>query len=114
MARDLLRRSAEEDRQLAAIVDSSNDAIISKNLSGIVTSWNDGAERLFGYAAEEIIGKSIMLLMPPHLRHEISNIYDQLVRGERIEHFETTHVHKNGRLVSISLSISPVRNAQDR
>jgi PAS domain S-box-containing protein len=115
MAGDLRRGSAEEGWQLiAAIVDSSDDAIISNNLSGIVTSWNDSAERLFGYAAREIIGKSITLLIPPHLRHEVSNVYDRLVHGERIEHFETTRVRKDGRLVSISLSISPVRNAEGR
>jgi len=115
MAENLRRRSAGEDRQLiAAIVDSSDDAIISKNLSGIITSWNDGAERLFGYAAGEIIGKSTTLLIPPHLRHEVRKVYDRLVRGERIEHFETTRVRKDGRLISISLSISPVRNAKGR
>src|SRR5262245_3579338 len=115
MAGNLRRRSVEEDRQLiAAIVDSADDAIISKNLSGIVISWNNGAERLFGYAAGEIIGKSITLLIPPHLRQDVRKVCDRLGRGERIEHFETTRVRKDGRLISISLSISPVRNAQGR
>jgi PAS domain S-box-containing protein len=108
-------RRAEQDRQrIAAIVDSSDDAIISKDLGGIVTTWNDGAERLFGYAAGEMIGKSVTLLMPPHLADEVTNTYDQLFRGERIEHFETTRVRKDGTSVGISLSMSLVRNAQGR
>jgi PAS domain S-box-containing protein len=108
-------RRAEQDRQrIAAIVDSSDDAIISKDLSGIVTTWNDGAERLFGYGAREMIGKSVTLLMPPHLAGEVTNTYDRLFRGERIEHFETTRVRKDGTSVSISLSMSLVRNAQGK
>src|SRR5262249_2354805 len=79
------RRRTEHDKQrLAAIVDSSDDAIISKDLSGIVTSWNPGAERLFGYAAEEMIGKSVTLLIPPHLQHEETNILARVASGQRV------------------------------
>jgi PAS domain S-box-containing protein len=105
------RRRAEQDNQrLAAIVDASEDAIISKDLGGLITSWNSGAERLFGYAKQEVIGKSITLVIPPHLRDEEAAIIDQIARGERIEHFETARVRKDGTLVSVSLSISPVRS----
>jgi len=107
------RRQAEYDKQrLAAIIDSSDDAIVGKDLNGIVTSWNLGAERLFGYSAEEMIGKSITLLIPAHLRHEETRILERIARGERIEHFETTRVRKDGTFVSISLSVSPVRNTR--
>ena len=107
------RRRAEQDNQrLTAIVDASKDAIISKDLSGIVTSWSPGAERLLGYAKGEAIGKSVTLVIPPHLRDEEGSIIDQIARGERIEHFETTRVRKDGTLVSVSLSISPVRNGR--
>jgi PAS domain S-box-containing protein len=105
------RKQTEQDKQrLAAIVDSSDDAIVSKDLNGIVTSWNPGAERLFGYSAQEMIGKSITLLIPPYLQQEEATILSQIARGERIHHFETTRVRKDGTLVSISLSVSPFRN----
>jgi PAS domain S-box-containing protein len=109
---DITERSqAEYDKQqLAAIVDSSDDAIVSKDINGIVTSWNAGAERLFGYSAKEMIGKSITLLIPAHLLQEEASILEQIARGERIDHFETIRVRKDGTLVRISLTISPVRN----
>ncbi|HEY1053379.1 MAG TPA: PAS domain S-box protein [Prosthecobacter sp.] len=97
---------------LSAIVDSSDDAIISKNLRGIVTSWNRGAERLFGYTAEEMVGQSIMRLFPPGRQDEEPRILQQIQRGERVEHFDTQRVTKDGRLIEVSLSISPVRNAE--
>jgi PAS domain S-box-containing protein len=107
------RKQAEQDgRRLAAIVDSSEDAIVSGDLSGIITSWNPGAERLFGYAAEEMIGKSITLLIPAQLQQEEATILEQVTSGQRVEHFETTRVHKDGTPVTISLTVSPVRNAQ--
>jgi len=107
------RKQAEQERrQLAAIVDSSDDAIISKNLSGTIMSWNPGAERLFGYAAEEMIGKSISLLIPPNLLQEERSILEQVTSGQRVEHFETTRVRKDGTPVRISITISPIRNAQ--
>ena len=98
------RRRAEQDNQrLAAIVDASDDAIINKDLSGIITSWNSGAERLFGYAKREVIGKSITLVIPPHLRDEEASIIDQIARGERIERFETARVRKDGPSECVSL-----------
>ncbi len=108
------QRRAETARALlAGVVDSSEDAIISKNLDGVVTSWNAAAERLFGYAAPEAIGQSILTLMiPPERGDEETMILDRLRRGERVEHFETERLTKDGRCVPISLTVSPVRDAR--
>jgi PAS domain S-box-containing protein len=107
------RKSAEQDRRrLTAIFDSSEDAIISKDLRGIITSWNPGAERLFGYAAKEMIGKSITLLILAQLRQEEESILGRIAGGGRVEHFETTRVRKDGTPVRISLSVSPIRNSR--
>jgi two-component system, chemotaxis family, CheB/CheR fusion protein len=95
---------------LAAIVESSDDAIVSKTLDGIIRSWNTGAERIFGYSADEAIGRSITLIIPPDRINEEEQILAALRRGERIDHFETTRLAKDGRLVEISLTVSPVRN----
>lgn len=100
--------------ELAAIVESSNDAIISKNLDGIITSWNAAASRVFGYLAEEIIGKSILTLIPEHLRHEETQIIESIRAGRRIEHFETVRRTKDGRLFDVSLSISPIKDEEGR
>jgi PAS domain S-box-containing protein len=100
--------------QTAAIVASSDDAILAKTLDGVVTSWNEGAERLYGYAAAEVIGRPISLIIPRELSHELPEILDRLRRGERIEHFETTRVAKNGRRIDVSVTVSPVRDARDR
>ena len=96
---------------LAAIVESSDDAIVSKTLQSIILSWNKGAERLFGYSADEAIGQPITMLIPPDRRDEEQQILERIVRGERIEHFETVRVSKDGRRIDISLTISPIRNA---
>src|SRR6516165_9116933 len=96
---------------LAAIVDSSDDAIIGKTLDGQIRTWNAGAERVFGYTAEEAIGRSITMLMPPDRLHEETTIVATLSRGERIDHYETVRVRKDGRRVHISLSVSPIRDA---
>lgn len=96
---------------LAAIVESSEDAIISKTLEGIIRSWNAGAERIFGWSAAEAIGRPVTLIIPPERHQEERHILDTLKRGERIEHFETTRVSKDGRYIEISLTVSPVRNA---
>src|SRR6201991_4462179 len=92
---------------LAAIVDSSEDGIISKTLEGIVTSWNAGAERLFGYTAAEMIGQSITRLMLLEIQQEAIEILARIRRGERIERFESIRIHKSGRRLNISLTISP-------
>src|SRR5437762_9771798 len=93
---------------LAAIVASSDDAIISKTLEGIITSWNEGAERLFGYTAAEAIGRSVLLIIPDDRKSEEEMILSRLRRGERTDHFETVRVTKDGRLLDISLTISPI------
>jgi PAS domain S-box-containing protein len=99
---------------LAAIVDSSDDAIVSKNLDGVITSWNAGAERLFGYTAKEAVGQHISLIIPANRRDEETIILERLRRGERIDHFDTVRAHKDGTKLDISLTISPVRNAAGR
>ena len=96
---------------LAAIVESSDDAIVSKTLQSIILSWNKGAERLFGYSADEAIGQPITMLIPPDRRDEEQQILERIIRGERIEHFETVRVSKDGRRIDISLTISPIRDA---
>jgi PAS domain S-box-containing protein len=111
--RDITRaRKAEEAQmQLAAIVESSDDAIISKSLDGFITSWNAGAQRIFGYTAEEVIGKHITLLIPKDLEHEENLIIGKVRKGEHVQHFDTERITKDGRRLNISLSVSPVKNA---
>ncbi|WP_085027683.1 PAS domain S-box protein [Ensifer aridi] len=109
------RAGAERDsRYLAAIVESSSDAIVAKDLNGIVTSWNRGAERLFGYTADEMIGRSITVLIPPGHDEEEPRILRRIRSGERIDHYETKRQRKDGSLIDISLTISPVRDATGR
>jgi len=98
----------------AAIVDSSDDAIVSKTLQGVITSWNQSAERIFGYTAAEAVGQHITLIIPEDRRDEEAEVLARLVRGERIDHFETIRRTKDGRFVDISLTVSPVRNAAGR
>lgn len=111
---DITQRKQEEEvrSRLAAIVESSDDAIVSKTLDGIIVSWNRGAERIFGYTPEEIIGKSITVLMPPDRVEEEQALLAKLKRGEKIEHYETLRVGKDGGLLNISLTISPVKDMQ--
>ena len=112
IVRDItMRRQADDARlRLAAIVESSDDAIISKNLDSIITSWNAGAERMFGYKPEEIIGQSVMRLMPPDLYGQEPEIIRKLRDGQRIQHFETKRLRKNGELFDVSLTVSPVKD----
>ena len=108
------RKRAEEASGLAAIVTSSTDAIVSKTLEGIVTSWNASAERIFGYTAEEMIGQPILRIIPPERHHEEQMILSRIKAGERIEHYETVRRTKDGRYLDISLSVSPVRDRTGR
>jgi len=104
------KRAELASARLAAIVESSDDAIISKNLDGIITSWNVGAERLFGYAAQEVVGKPITILIPDDRQEEEPAILARLRKGERVEHFETVRRRKDGSLADLSLTISPIRD----
>jgi hypothetical protein len=105
------KRTSELQNRLAAIVESSDDAIISKDLDGIIRSWNRGAERIFGYTAEEIIGKHISTLAAPDRVDEIPDIIGRLRQGDRIEHYETKRRTKNGTILTVSLTVSPVRDS---
>ncbi len=110
----LRNQAAHATNLLAAIVDSSDDAIISKNLDGVITSWNKSAEQLFGYTAQEAIGQPILLIVPADRRDEEKEIIGRIRRGERIEHFETVRVRKDGTTFDISLTVSPVRDSAAR
>ena len=114
--RDITERKQAEiaTHRLAAIVESSDDAIISKNLDGIITSWNRAAERIFGYEAEEIIGQPVTLLIPPHRLDEEPAILERIRQGKRIEHYETVRRRKDGTLIDISLTVSPVKDDQGK
>ena len=105
------QRRAEDARlRLAAIVESSEDAIVSKNLDGIVTSWNSSAEKMFGYKEDEIVGKPITTIIPPELQGDEARILATLRRGERIEHFETVRITKTGEPLDVSLTVSPIKD----
>ena len=101
----------QASRLLASIIESSDDAIVSKDLDGIVTSWNRGAERIFGYTAEEMIGKPIVTLIPADRLNEEPDILSRIKRGERVDHYETVRRRKDGSLIDVSLTVSPVKDA---
>ena len=101
-------------RRLAALIESSHDAIIAKDLDGIITDWNPGAQRLFGYRADEVIGQSIMLLIPPDRQDEEPTILARIRAGERVDHYETVRRRKDGSLVDISLTVSPIKDGTGR
>jgi PAS domain S-box-containing protein len=113
-ARTDLRAEGEVAARLAAIVESSDDAIVGKSLEGIVTSWNRGAERLFGYTADEMVGQSILRIIPSDRQDEFSTILGTIRRGERVDHSETERVHKDGQRIFVSLTVSPIRDARGR
>lgn len=105
-------RELSVERQLrASIVDSSEDAILAKNLDGIITSWNAAAEKMYGYTAAEAVGQHVKLLAPPERRHEIDGIMERIRRGQRVEHHETMRITKDGRHLTVSLSVSPIYDA---
>jgi PAS domain S-box-containing protein len=114
LTRKSLEEAEDKSARLAAIVESSDDAIISKRLDGIITSWNKAAERIFGYAPEEIIGQSITRLIPPDRLEEEARIIQQLIKGERVDHIETQRVTKDGILIDLSLTISPILDESGR
>ena len=111
---DLTERKCAEQaaEHLASIVESSDDAIVSKDLDGIIRTWNCGAERLFGYKAAEVIGRPITILIPPDRLDEEPGILARIRRGERVDHYETVRRHKDGSLIDISLTVSPTRDAK--
>src|SRR5688500_11219083 len=105
-----LENKVEAQSLLAAIVASSDDAIISQTLDGRITSWNKGAEKLFGYTAHEAVGKSIYLIVPPDGREQVSQILDRIRHGERVDHIDAVRVCKDGKRVNVSLTVSPVHD----
>jgi PAS domain S-box-containing protein len=109
--RTTVEQIGEYRSRLASIIDTSEDAILSKNLDGNITSWNRGAERMYGYTLEEIIGKPISVLAPPDRSDEITEILQQIIAGENVEHRESIRVTKDGRHLNVSISVSPMRNA---
>src|SRR6476646_11025780 len=105
-----MNQNSLNNAHLAAIVTSADDAILSKTLEGVITSWNPGAERMFGYSAEEMIGQLVLRLIPPERQTEEDEILARLRAGERIEHYETVRRKKDGTLINVSLTISPMRD----
>ena len=116
IARDISERNKTDESRfrLAAVVESADDAIISKDLNGIVSSWNDGARRMFGYAAEEMIGQPILRIIPLELHYEEAAILARLRQGERVDHFETRRTRKDGSTIELSVTISPIRDGSGR
>lgn len=107
------RTQAEEMRaRMAAIVESSSDAIIGKTLDGVITSWNTGAEQVYGYTAEEVIGQHVGIISPPHCEEEVTAILTKIRQGQRVRNLETTRVRRNGQIIPVALSVSPIRNVE--
>ena len=109
-ARDItkIKKAEEEIQKLANIVESSEDAIISKTFDGIITSWNKGAKTLYGYSQDEIIGKNISILIPPHLKDEYKRFTNLILRGERVYHYERERIRKDGKVIDVALTLSPI------
>ena len=106
------KRNFQNDEILAAIVRDSDDAILSTTLDAVITSWNSGAERLYGYTADEVIGQPVSILVPTKFPDDVSSIMARIKRGERVHHYETVRQHKEGHLIDVALTISPIRNRQ--
>jgi len=116
IARDLTaqREGERAGAHLAAIIESSDDAIISKDVNGIITSWNRAAERLYGWSSEEMVGQSVLKIIPPELAHEEDFILSKVRAGEKIDHYETVRLARNGQRLQVSLTVSPIRDSQGR
>jgi PAS domain S-box-containing protein len=112
--RSRLLRAERDQSFLQAIIASAEDAVISKDLDGIITTWNAAAERIFGYTAQEVVGKAVNILIPPDHPDEESQILDRVRRGERIQHYETQRLRKDGRIIDLSLTVSPIRDSLGR
>src|SRR5207245_11808990 len=108
------KRAEASGEQLASIVDYSEDAIISKTLEGVIVNWNKGAERIYGYSAAEVVGKPISILLPADHADELPAMLERLRRGESIEHQETSRRRKDGRLIDVSVTISPLKDPSGR
>ena len=109
------RKKAEEKIQiLANAVESSNDAIVTESLEGIITSWNKGAEQVYGYSAEEILGKNVSILEPDNLKGEIKQLIEKIKQGEKIQHYETLRLKKDGTIINVSITLSPVFDASGK
>ena len=108
------KRAEEMLARQAAIIESSDDAIFSKTLDGVITSWNRGAERLFGYSAGEAVGRPILMLFPPERVQEEADILGRIARGESVDHYETVRVRKDGKRIEVSVTISPIQDSQGR
>ena len=105
------RKEAEEKiKSLANIVESSNDAIITKSLDGIITSWNKGAEQVYGYLAEEVLGRPLSIIEPDSLKGEIKQLADEIKQGKNVKHYETSRLKKDGTTIKVSLTLSPIVN----
>ncbi len=116
VARDIthIKQAQSISAHLAAIIESSDDAIISKDLNGVITSWNKSAERIFGYSAADIIGRHVTTIIPSDRLNEEEKILTTLQTGNRVDHFETIRRHKDGHLIPVSLTVSPIRDGQGR
>jgi PAS domain S-box-containing protein len=115
-ARDIaaIKKAEEKIQTLANAVESSNDAVITKSLDGIITSWNNGAEKIYGYLAEEVLGKSISLLEPDNTEGEINHLIEKIKQGERVQHYETLRMKKDGTIINVSVTLSPVFNSSGK
>ena len=111
IARDITDRKRLESL-LSAVINTSDDHIVTTNLDGIITSWNGGAEKMFGYSASEAIGQPIRILIPPDFHTEEEDVFDRIRRGERVNHYETVRQTRDGRRLNISLTVSPIRDAR--